>query len=117
MTRQVLYDTDSRSVIGTLGPPGAFPNPGGDIALSPDATRFVNGFGTKDPGENRYVFLFRKDNKLIRTRPFSRGAWTSGPLRIDPAPCWNRTSNQIVVSAIADDQHGSRQLFVIDLRE
>lgn len=36
-----------------------------------------------------------------------------GDLRLDPAPCWNRAGNAIVVPAIAPD--GPRQMFVIEV--
>ncbi len=115
--RQVLYDSDEKRVVGQLGTPDAFPQPGGDIALSPAGTMFVNGYGNKQPGENYYAILSRKDNRLIRTRAFSRGGRVSGALRIDPAPRWNRQGNQILISAIADDQDLTRQLFLITLND
>lgn len=113
--RQVLYNTDTKKVVGQLGPAEAFPQPGGDIALSPDGSMFVNGYGNKQPGENVYAILSREDDSLIRTRAFSRGEYVSGALRIDPSPCWNRLGNQILVSAMTDDQEPSRQLFLISL--
>ena len=115
--RQVRYDTDSRKVIDTLGSRGDFPQPGGDIALSLDGKMFVNGYGNKQPGENTYAILSLNDNRLTRTRPFSRGSYVSGALRIDPAPRWNRQGNQILISAITDDQDSTRQLFLITLNE
>ncbi len=115
--RQVLYDSDEKQVVGQLGTPDAFPQPGGDIALSPAGTMFVNGYGNRQPGENYYAILSRKDNRLLRTRAFSRGVRVSGALRIDPAPRWNRQGNQILISAIADDQDLTRQLFLITLND
>lgn len=112
--QQVLYNTDRKEVTGQLG---SFPQPGGDIALSPDAKRFVNGHGVKDPGVSYYTILFRTERRLIRTRAFSRGEWVRGPLRLDPAPCWNRSGTQILVPAIADDAKKTKQLFVIQLND
>jgi hypothetical protein len=36
-----------------------------------------------------------------------------GDLWLDPAPCWNRAGNAIVVPGIAPD--GPRQMFVIEV--
>jgi len=113
--RQVRYDTDQKKVLGPLGASEFFPQPGGDIALSPDGARFVNGYGFKKPALDYYAILLRNDNRLIRTGAFSRGVWTSGLLRLDPAPCWNRSGNKILVPAIAADAEKTRQLFVIGL--
>ena len=38
-----------------------------------------------------------------------------GELRLDPAPCWNRTGDAIVVPGIAPD--GTRQMFIVTLNE
>ncbi|MDC0935394.1 hypothetical protein OAS39_03830 [Pirellulales bacterium] len=114
--RQVLYDSDTKQVVGQLGSPEFFPHPGGDIALSADGKRFVNGYGYKQPGVNYYAILSREDNRLIRTQAFSRGEQVSGSLRIDPAPRWNRQGNQILISAITDDAKPTRQLFLITLK-
>ena len=113
--RQVRYDTDTRQVIGPLTPEPVFPEPGGDIALSPDGTWFVNGHKQKDPGQNFYTFLHRPTGKVIATRGFPIGNWTSGELRIDPAPCWNRTGDEILFGAL-DTESNTRQLFVLHLR-
>jgi len=40
--------------------------------------------------------------------------WRGGPLRLDPAPGWNRTSDAIVVPGIAPD--GTRQMFLLELK-
>jgi len=112
---QIIYDTDTKKIVGKLGQTDSFPDPGGDIALSPNGKQFVNGYGNKRPGENFYAILLREEGRLIRTNAFSRGSWVSGALRLDPAPCWNRTGTQIVVPAISDDAQQSRQMFVISL--
>lgn len=110
--RQVLYDTDVMQIAGTLGSPEIFPKPGGDIALSPDAKWFVNGHGEK--GENFYTILRRADGAWIRTPGMDQGGYTSGELRIDPGPLWNRDSNQLLVPGVAEDR--TRQLFVISVK-
>lgn len=111
--RQVLYDVDQRRIVGGLGEADTFPNPGGDIALAPDGRLFVNGSSSKRPPQNVYTFLHRGTGKVVRTTPFSRGRWISGALRVDPAPCWDRRSEKVVIPAIADD--GTRQMFLIRL--
>jgi len=113
--RQVIYDTDQRRIVDTLGTPAIFPKPGADIALSPDASWFVNGYGVK--GSNYYVLFRRADGAHVRTRGFSRHGWDAGPLRNDPAPCWNRDGTQILFPAFADDAGHTRQLFRLRLRK
>jgi len=108
---QILYDTDAMKVAGTLGSPAIFPRPGGDIALAPDANWFVNGHGSK--GTNFYTFLRRADGAWFRTAGLDQGGYTSGELRIDPGPLWNRDSTQILVPGVGKD--GTRQLFIIRL--
>ncbi len=111
--RQVIYDVETRQVVGTLGTPEIFPQPGGDIALSPNGRWFVNGHSSG--GENHYTVMRLADATWARTAPVSRGAYRSGNLRIDGAPAWNRTSDAIAFPAI-DASDGTRQTFVIRLR-
>jgi len=112
--RQVLYDIDRKEVVGEIGKPGDFPEPGADISFSPDGEWFVNGFGVQD-GRNEYIVFRMKDGASIRTRSFSRGPYRSGELRIDPAPRWNRTSDAILVPAWTENN--TRQMFVISISE
>ena len=56
----------------------------------------------------------RADKALVRSQPFSRGDYTRGELRIDPAPRWNRENNTILVPGIVD---GVRQLFTLTVVE
>jgi hypothetical protein len=111
--RQVIYDTDQQRVVDTLGDPAIFPRPGGDIALSADGTWLVNGYVQN--GQNHYVLYRRSDSAWVRTRGFNRHGYTEGPLRIDPAPCWNRDGTQILFPAIAEDAGHTRQLFRLRL--
>jgi len=105
---QVLYDVDKRKVVGKLGTPDIFPNPEGDISLSPDGNWFVNGYKRKS--ENRFVVYRLADGLHGRSAGIDKGSY-SGDIRIDPAPRWNRASNAIVVPGIAKNK--TRQMFVI----
>lgn len=116
--RQVRYDTSAGKIVGTIGPSGTFTDPGGDIALSPGGHWFVNGHktGSKKTGQATvFTFFDRRDGQVIRTHGYSIGKWGSGSLRIDPAPCWNRDSNQILFGAL-DETSQTRQLFVLTLK-
>ena len=107
---QIRYDVEKQEVVGTIATPEILPDPEGDVALSPDGEWFVNGYrGEKD--KNRYVFVHRPSGKWLRSAPLPIGPWQGGPLRIDPAPCWNRTGDRILVPALAAD--GTRQMFLI----
>lgn len=108
---QIRYDVEKQEVVGTIGTPELIPDPEGDVALSPDGSWFVNGYrGAKD--KNRYVFLHRTSGKWVRSPMLPIDQWTGGPLRIDPAPCWNRAGDRIVVPALAPDK--TRQMFLIE---
>jgi hypothetical protein len=111
---QILFDTEQQTFVGTIGTQDIFPNPGGDIALSPDGKWFVNGHGEK--GKNYYTILRRSDGAWTRTEGIDQGGYTTGELRIDPAPCWNRESTQLLISGIANDAQKTRQLYVITVR-
>ncbi len=105
---QILYDVDRQQVVGRLGTPEIFPDPEGDIALSPDGDRFVNGY--KKGNKNYYVVYQRTDGAHARSDGLGKGLYR-GDIRIDPAPRWNRTNDAILVPGIAGD--GTRQMFVI----
>ena len=106
--RQILYDVDQMKVVGQLGTPEIFPDPEGDIALSPSGEWFVNGY--KKGNKNYYVVLRRSDGLSVRSAGLDRGSY-GGDIRIDPAPCWNRTDDAILVPGI--DDKNTRQMFVI----
>ncbi len=112
--QQVVYDTASRRIAEVLGGADVFPKPGGDISLSPDGTWFVNGYKGDDEFI-RYVFLNRRTGRILHSPKTRLGEWRSGDLRLDPAPCWNRTGDAIVVPGLAED--GSRQMFLIDISQ
>jgi hypothetical protein len=105
---QILYDVDKQEVTGRLGTPEIFPEPEGDIALSPSGEWFVNGYkhGTK----NVYVVYRRSDGAFARSEGLEKGSYR-GDIRIDPAPRWNRGNDAILVPGIASN--GTRQMFVI----
>ncbi|MBA2355727.1 MAG: hypothetical protein H0V80_13800, partial [Acidobacteria bacterium] len=107
--RQVVYDIASRRVVDTLGAPEVFPQPGGDIALSPDGGWLVNGHSLR--GINGYTVLSLADGTWARTPDMSRGAYTSGELRIDGAPAWNRSGDAFLFPGL-DPKDGTRQMFM-----
>jgi hypothetical protein len=113
--RQVIYDTDKQEVVGAIGTREILSEPEGDISLSPDGRWLVNG--SRRDNRNRYTFVRLSDNASITSKAFDVTGWTSGDLRCDPAPTWNRESTQIVFPAIADDADKTRQMFVIRLKE
>jgi hypothetical protein len=110
---QIIYDAEAMQVVGKLGDRKIFPKPGDDIALSPDAQWFANGYRIN--GENFYALFRLKDGALVKSRGFDVRGWTEGDLRVDPSPNWNRASNQILVSALAADADRTRQLFLLTL--
>lgn len=105
---QVLYDVDKQQIIGNLGTRKIFPDPEGDISLSPDGKLFVNGY-TKG-GKNYYVVYRRSDGAFARSPGLDKGTY-GGDIRIDPAPCWNRTGDAFLVPGIA--ANNTRQMFVV----
>jgi hypothetical protein len=104
----VLYDADQRAVVGEIGTPEVFPQPGGDTSLSPNGRWVVNGY--REGTDNLYVAFDRQTGTWARTPGFSHVGFTSGELRVDGAPTWNRTNDAFQFPAIAKD--GTRQMFV-----
>ncbi|MDA0350017.1 MAG: hypothetical protein O3C43_20010 [Verrucomicrobia bacterium] len=113
--RQILYDVDRDQVIGQLGNREIFPDPEGDISLSPQGDWFVNGHKEKEQAKNFYTFYRRSDGTHFRSQGFDIGPWLSGDLRQDPSPTWNRSGTQILVPGLVGDEEPTRQLFVISL--
>ena len=109
----VVYDTDRQEIVKTLGDRSVFPSPGGDNSFSPDGKWIVNGSGPKKG--TVYVMYRLDDGVWVRTERFDQQGWVSGELRCDPAPCWNRASDQVVFPSISGD--GTRQMFVITRKE
>ncbi len=113
--RQVRYDINQQAIVGQIATQEIIPGPGGDIALSADANLFACGYSTKDRGQNKYVIVRRSDGAYAHSPPFSRGPYTRGELRIDPAPRWNREQTAILIPAMTDD--GTRQLHLIEVEQ
>jgi hypothetical protein len=111
---QILFDIEQQAVTGVIGTPEIIPNPGGDIALSPDGKWFVNGHGAG--GKNYYNILRRSDSAWTRTAGVDQGGYITGELRIDPSPCWNRDSTQLLAGGIANDAGKTRQLYLITIK-
>jgi hypothetical protein len=109
---QLLFDVDTQQTTATLGDSTIFPDPNGDKALSPAGDWLVNGYRVK--GQNFYVFYRLADGTHARSEGFDQHGWTSGELRVDPAPCWNRDGTRILVPSI-DRDGKTRQLFVAEL--
>lgn len=107
---QILYDVDKKKVVGQIGNPEIFPDPEGDISLSPDGNWLVNSY--KQGMENFYTFFRRSDGVYVRSEGIDKGSY-SGDIRIDPAPQWNRTNDAILVPGI--DKNKTRQMFLIRL--
>lgn len=105
---QILYDVNKKEVVGQLGNPEIFPNPEGDISLSPDGQWFVNGY--KQGDRNYYTVYRRSDGAFARSEGIYKGPY-SGDIRIDPAPRWNRTNDALLVPGIANNN--TRQMFLI----
>lgn len=112
--KQVIYDVDRMEIVDQIGTPEILPRPGGDVALSPDGKWFINGW--KQGQENLYALVRRGDGAWVRTRGLPIDDW-AGDLRLDPAPCWNRTSDQIAVPGIAEDAQRTRQTFLMRIRK
>jgi hypothetical protein len=111
--RVVRYDVDRDEVVEVLGTSADLGEAGGDKAASPDDRWLVNGARKND--HNTYVFLDRRTGTIASCpTTFDVKGWTSGDLRIDPAPCWNRASSAIVFPGLADDRQ-TRQMFMIRL--
>ena len=110
--RMIVYDTDRKEVVETLGNRTVFPRLGGDTAVSPDGHWLVSGYG-ENP-YNVYVLYRRSDGAWARSPRYDQTPYVSGDLRSDPAPCWNRDGTQVLFPSISED--GTRQLFVIRLR-
>jgi len=113
--RQVLYDVNRDLVVGQLADLDIFPNPGGDIALSPSGDWFVNGHKDRTQAMNFYTFFQRSTGTHFRSQGFNIGSWLSGDLRQDPSPAWNRSGNKVLVPGIVGGDTPGRQLFVISL--
>lgn len=105
---QIFYDVDTKKVLKQLGTAEIFPNPEGDISLSPDGKWFVNGY--KKGSENFYTVYHLSDDQYVKSEGIYKGDFI-GNIRIDPAPRWNRSSDAILVPGI--DKNETRQMYLI----
>lgn len=117
-TRQVRYDVVKKEIVEYMGNPEIFPEPEGDVSLSPDGNWFANGYESHEKQKNFYTILRRSDGVFAMSPGVSNGGFTSkGPygsnVRIDAAPRWNRTNDAILVPGI--DNNATRQMFVIKI--
>jgi hypothetical protein len=110
--KQILYNVDTKKIVGQLGNPEMFPKPEGDISLSPDGNWFANGYKKGD--KNYYAVYRRSDGAFVRSEGIDKGSY-SGDIRIDPAPRWNRTNDAILIPGIARDK--TRQMSIIRIVE
>ena len=113
--RLVLYDSDKQQVVEEIGSPETFPDPGNDVALSLDGHSIVQGMS--DGSKNAYAVYRRSDGAFAHTPWFDQGDYDTGPLRIDPAPKWNRNSDHILFPSLTDEPQPTRQLFMIRVIE
>jgi hypothetical protein len=88
--------------------PDIFPDPEGDIALSPDGRWFVNGHTNGD--RNYYTVYRRGDGVFVRSAAFYKGRY-GGDIQIDPTPRWNRSNDAVLVPGISENM--ARQMFII----
>ena len=109
--RQAVFDVDSQRMVGLIGEADLFPDPEGDIALSPDLDWLANGY--KRDGEMHYVVHNRRSGTTYRAGGFDLYGRVSGDLRCDPAPRWNRTGDALLIPGMTED--GTRQMFLLRL--
>jgi len=112
--KQVVYDVDERKIVRTLGDRTIFPNAEGDIALSPDGQWLANGY--REGTRSAYVFYRMDGTEVHNVTAFEQTGYTSGDLRVDPSPCWNRDGTQILFPSLTNDADHSRQLFIATLK-
>ncbi|MHC4113695.1 MAG: hypothetical protein ACYSUY_21715 [Planctomycetota bacterium] len=99
---------EKRKIVGQIGTPEMFPQPEGDISLSPSGDWFVNGYGKNN--KNYYAVYRRSDGAFVRSKGIDKGEY-SGDIRIDGAPRWNRTNDAILIPGIAENK--TRQMFIL----
>jgi len=107
--RQAVFDVDSQKLVELIGDRDVFPDPEGDIALSPDLEWLANGY--KDDGKVYYIVHNRRTGETLRSAGYDLYGRVSGDLRCDPAPRWNRTGDRLLIPSMMED--GTRQMFVM----
>ena len=111
--RQAVFDVDSQRLVELIGDRDLFPDPEGDIALSPDLDWLANGF--KEDGKVHYVIHNRRTGVTYRAGGYDLFGRVSGNVRCDPAPRWNRTGDALLIPGMMED--GTRQMFLLRLPE
>lgn len=111
--RQAVYDVASQQLVELVGDRDLFPDPEGDIALSPDLQWLANGY--KADGRLHYVIHNRVSGLTYRAGGFDLFGRVSGDVRCDPAPRWNRTGDALLIPGMTED--GTRQMFLLRLPE
>ncbi len=109
--RQSIFDVESQKLAELIGDSELFPDPEGDIALSPDLAWLANGY--KRDGKLHYVIHNRRTGATYRAGGFDIFGRVSGDLRCDPAPRWNRTGDALLIPGLLED--GTRQMFLLRL--
>lgn len=107
--RQAVFDVDSQELVELIGDRDLFPDPEGDIALSPNLEWLANGY--KDDGKVYYVVHNRRTGATLRSPGYDLYGRVSGDLRCDPAPRWNRDGDRLLIPSMMED--GTRQMFVL----
>lgn len=109
--RQAVFDIDSQQLVELIGDRDLFPDPEGDIALSPNLEWLANGY--KADGKVYYVVHNRRTGATFRSPGYDLYGRVSGDLRCDPAPRWNRDGDRLLIPSMMED--GTRQMFVLRL--
>ena len=109
--RQAIFDVRSQRLVELIGDASLFPDPEGDIALSPSLEWLANGY--KQDGSLHYVIYNRRTGTAVRAGGFDLFGRVSGDLRCDPAPRWNRTGDTLLIPGMTED--GTRQMFLLRL--
>ena len=107
--RQAVYDVDSQQITELIGDRELFPDPEGDIALSPNLEWLANGY--KQDGKLHYVIYNRRTQAMFRAGGYDLFGRVSGTLRCDPAPRWNRSGDSLLTPGMMED--GTRQMFIL----
>ena len=107
--RQAVFDVDSQQLVELIGDRELFPDPEGDIALSPNLEWLANGY--KQDGKVHYVVHNRRTGETFRSEGYDLHGRVSGDLRCDPAPRWNREGDALLIPGMMED--GTRQMFIL----
>ncbi len=107
--RQAVFDVESQQLVEVIGDREMFPDPEGDIALSPNLEWLANGY--KEDGKVYYVVHNRRTGETLRSGGYDLYGRVSGEVRCDPAPRWNRDGDTLLIPSMMED--GTRQMFIL----